>query len=178
MVLRILPSRDLVRQLLDYDAETGAFTWRPRPREMFPSEKGFMVWNGRFAGKAAGHANGLRRTIAIAATSYLAHRLAWLIHYGEPVPDLIDHADLNALNNSISNLRAASKGQNMSNAQRRKDNTIGAKGVHRQHNGRFFARVTVGGVLHHLGTFDTVEEAAEARQNAAARLHGKFARFD
>ena len=179
MVARIMPPRDLVRELLDYDAETGVFVWRPRPREMFPDERASKIWNTRYAGASAGTNSALGyRVIAIAQVEYLAHRLAWLYVHGEPMPSVLDHMDGDPSNNRIANLRAALQRQNIANAKLRDDNTTGAKGVHRQRNGRFFARVTVGGVLHHLGTFDTVEEAAEARRDGAARLHGKFARHE
>jgi hypothetical protein len=179
MVAKALPSRELVLQLLTYDADSGVFVWRPRTRWMFPNLRSSAVWNAQNAGKSAGWVNTPGYlVIAIDRAAYLAHRLAWLMHHGEPVPDCIDHIDGDPLNNRIGNLRAALQRQNIANAKLRNDNTTGAKGVHRQRGGRFFARVTVGGVLHHLGTFDTVEEAAEARRDGAARLHGKFARHE
>jgi hypothetical protein len=178
MVAKALPSRELVLQLLRYDADSGEFVWLPRPREMFPSYRGFRVWNTRFPGTPAGW---------LAATGYLyltldyakfkAHRIAWLLHYGEPVPELIDHADGDKLNNRIANLRPATKAQNGANSGLSKRNSTGFKGVHRAHqNSGYGARIMIDGKLHLLGTFATAEEAAEARRDAATRLHGAFAR--
>lgn len=179
MVRKTLPSRDLVRQLLSYDADTGEFTWMPRPRETFTDQRTFAVWNTKNAGKPAG---GSKKHgylyISIAHTQYFAHRLAWLVHYGDPVPDHIDHADGKPGNNRIANLRAATQSQNMANSKRRKNNAVGIKGVWRMTSGKFRARIAHEGVAVHLGVFDTVEEAAAAYREGAFRLHGAFARLN
>jgi hypothetical protein len=128
MVRKTLPSRDLVRQLLHYDADSGEFTWLPRPLEMFLSLRAQCSWNAKYAGTSAGNFNNLGYLrIAIADSLYLAHRLAWLIHHGEPVPSALDHADGDPLNNRIANLRAATPLQNRANS--RLANATGAKGV-------------------------------------------------
>jgi hypothetical protein len=176
MVLRILLSRDLLRQTMHYDAETGAFTWLPRPREMFSTKRGCSIWNARCAGKHAGWTDGDGYLVlCINYAKYAAHRLAWLYVHGEPVPDIIDHADGDPRNNRISNLRAATKAQN--NANSRSRGSAGVKGAYRQGNG-FFSHIKAGGKKHYLGYFATAEEAAEAYREAAVRLHGEFARFD
>jgi hypothetical protein len=111
-------------------------------------------------------------------TQYRAHRLVWLYVHGEPVPNVIDHVDHNKLNNRISNLRAATKSQNGANMRMRNANTSGVKGVGRVGKGQFRARVMLHGKEIHLGRFDTLEEAAKARFEAASRLHGPFARHE
>jgi hypothetical protein len=182
MATKTLPSRDLLRQLLRYDADTGEFTWLLRPREMFVDNKAHAhaVWNARYAGKPAG---GFKKHgylyIAIGRTKFLAHRLAWLIHYGDPVPSGIDHANGNSWDNSITNLRAATQSQNMINARYRKPRREGFRGVRPAHqrNG-FSARISFGDKGIHLGTFATAEEAAKAYQDAAVRLFGEFAPQD
>jgi HNH endonuclease len=178
MAPKTLPSRELLRQLLDYDPTSGEFRWLPRPREMFPTEQAQLAWNGRYAKRSAG---GFKKHgylyIAVARHKYLAHRLAWLIHHGEPVPDGIDHSDGNSWNNSIGNLRAATQSQNCANAQRASHNRTGVKGVGLMKNGKFRARIWFQDRDIHVGEFFTLEEAAKARQDAATRLHGTFARL-
>jgi hypothetical protein len=176
MALKTLPSRELLRQLLDYDVTTGNFTWKPRPREMFPSDNAFNTWNSRYAGRIAGGTKSSAYLyVAVHHTQYFAHRLVWLYVHGDPVPDCIDHIDGNPINNRFSNLRASTKAQNCANQRLRDENRSGVKGVGRSH-GRWRARIMVNFKDHHLGYFDTLEEAAKARFDAAVRLHGAFAK--
>jgi hypothetical protein len=174
MVRKTLPPRDLVRQLLRYDADSGEFTWLPRPLEMFRSLRAQCSWNAKYAGSAAGHYNDLGYLrIAVDDSIYMAHRLAWLFQHGEPVPGVLDHADGNPRNNGIANLRAATWSQNRANSAKI-NNALGHKGVGRSYN-RFHARITENGRRVELGRFSTAEEAAEAYHNAAIRLYGDFA---
>jgi hypothetical protein len=166
-----LPPRDFVRQMLDYDPETGVLIWRRRPGEAW--------WNKRYAGTPAGSLKPSGRLdVAIGHTLFRAHRLIWLMVHGDPVPEVIDHADKNKSNNRLHNLRAATKAENGFNSGARKNNTTGIKGVGRFGNGRFRARVTSGGKDVHLGYFATLAEAAKTRREAAERLHGEFVRHE
>lgn len=88
-----------------------------------------------------------------------------------------DHADMNGLNNKRTNLRVASRSENMRNSRRRKASATGLKGVgiHSQ-SGKFRARLMVDYKDRHLGLYDTAEEAYEAYCAAAPKHHGEFAR--
>lgn len=179
MAPKTLPPRELLRQLLHYDPDTGEFTWLPRPREMFVANRAhaYEVWNARYAGKSAGYfkKHGYLY-IAIGRTKFLGHRIAWLIHHGPPVPNSIDHTDGNSWNNSITNLRAATHSQNMINTRYRKTERFGFRGVRPAHQrSGFSARISFGDKGIHLGTFTTAEEAAKAYRDAAIRLFGEFA---
>ena len=175
--LKTLPPRALLRELLDYDAETGNFIWKPRQRGMFRSDNAFSTWNSRYSGKVAGYVRPAGHlAIAVGHSQYRAHRLAWLYVHGEPVPDVIDHIDHDKLNNRFINLRSATKSENGANMRMRNANRSGVKGVGVFRNGRFRARIMLHGRDHHLGYFATLEEAAKARYDAAIRLHGAFAK--
>ena len=177
MVRTALPSRDLVQQLLRYDAVTGELIWLPRPREMFATRRAFGTWNARYAGKPAGCIDRGRFIVRIKRANFHAQRIVWLYVHGEPVPAIIDHADRNGLNNCISNLRNSTHSQNMANSVGRKNNTSGFRGVI-PFKGKFRAIIMHERKLIRLGTFSAIENAAEAYRQAAIQLRGKFARWD
>ena len=56
-----------------------------------------------------------------------------------------------------------------------KQNKSGYKGVRKEKNGKFMARITVDGKSIHLGTFATADKAAEAYDSAALTHFGEFA---
>jgi hypothetical protein len=155
-------SRDYVSQMLDYDRETGIFTWKSSPQ-------------GRIkAGSIAGsmHHPRLYIDIRINRKNYKAHRLAWLLEYGEWPSQDIDHINGDRRDNRIENLRLCTNTQNQANARLRKNNKIGLKGVHRYYN-RYIAKCN--GL--YLGTFATKEEAHAAYVAASQSIFGEFARI-
>ena len=109
--------------------------------------------------------------LTIDRKAYLMHRIIWKLVTGEDPPEQIDHIDHNPFNNQWSNLRLASQSQNIANRSR-----WGAypKGVHKNGDG-FIARLMVEGKQHNLGTYPTVEEAADAYKRACTAIHEKFA---
>jgi len=155
-----------LRKALSYDEKTGEFRWLASHGR---------AKKGSIAG-CIGLCNGRRyRLIGLHGDMYLAHRLAWLYKTGHWPDRDIDHADGNGLNNSWANLRLATRTENNANARLRKDNTTGHKGVVAGWGGRFLARIQVAGKNRHLGTFDTIEQAAEAYRKAAKEAFGDFA---
>jgi hypothetical protein len=154
-----------VDALLAYDPATGVLTWKIARSHMR-------------SGDEAGGVNGKGyRQIKFDGLFYTAHRLAWLLTYGEwPTKD-IDHIDGNRANNKVDNLREATRSQNMGNARLWAHNTSGAKGVswHRRTN-KWQATITFNRRNHHLGYFTSIE-AAHAAYCASARVHfGEFHR--
>lgn len=160
---------DFVRSVLDYDPDLGTFTWRERPNH--PSK-----WNSRYAGKPAGSITNGYLVIRIDGISYQAACLAWAHHYGEWPTTQVDHENRNRSDNRLSNLRLATNAQNNANKGPQRNNTSGARGIYFEVRRRKWrARITVDGVCHDLGFFDTVETASAARDAAALRLLGDFA---
>ena len=180
MARLILPNSEYVRECLDYDPDTGKFQWRKRPLAHFATLLACNGWNTRYVGKPVGHMADRYLMIGISHNAscglYSAHRLAWLLIHGEPIPDFIDHIDGDRVNNRIGNLRSATHGANMANARLRRDNTTGVKGVILRKDGRFMAYITHNKKRYHLGLHDTLEEATAMRLDAAEELHGAFAR--
>lgn len=93
----------------------------------------------------------------------------------DALPDeIIDHRDQNKLNNTRSNLRKATKGQNNANIKRRADNTTGYTGVKLTSRGKYQAQISANGKRYYLGTFDALEDAVNARHYAEQIIHGEW----
>lgn len=151
-----------LRKLLNYDANTGVFTWRVDGA------------NYVRAGMVAGTPHGRYLRISINRRHHFAHVLAWLYVHGARPNGPIDHVNNDGRDNRIANLRPATHGQNKQNSKTQRNNTTGAKGVLR-HGERWKADIGAHGKRYHLGVFDTFEEALSARRAAEAELHGAFA---
>ena len=171
-----------IRQLLDYDLCTGKFTWRPRPRELFTTERDWNAWNTRYAKKVAGYTpKGPKGNqyckIAIFGELYYAHRLAWLWMTGAWPINEIDHKDCDKLNNRWSNLREATCGQNKANIRALVHKTTSLKGVNfNKKRGDYQAAIQVNRNRIHLGYFSTAADAHSAYCMAAEQHFGEFAR--
>lgn len=103
------------------------------------------------------------------------HKVVCMTSHGyEP-----DHISTDTLDNSRLNLRAATRGQNMANSGKRRNNTSGYKGVswNKQRN-RWIAQIKVDGVGRYLGLFKDPAMAHAKYMQAAIELFGEFARAD
>lgn len=79
--------------------------------------------------------------------------------------EIVDHINMNKLDNRKCNLRIADKKINSINRGLQSNNKTGYKGVyHDRRYGTWNARVTVNRKTIHLGTFQTKEEAIAARK--------------
>jgi len=173
MAKAVLPSQEVLRQLLDYNPETGSLVWRDRPLSLFPDARSGKIWNSRYARKEAFRTtdvSGYRRG-AIFNVPVLAHRVIWKLMTGDD-PDVIDHKDGNPSNNAWDNLRSVSLADNARNQKKHITNTSGTTGVWRAASTRRGSKrweVRVGRTL--IGYYTTFEEAVAARK-AAEREHG------
>lgn len=93
-------------------------------------------------------------------TTEKMHRTVIMAKPGEEV----DHIDGNPLNNTRKNLRLCTHAENQANRTRlQKNNTSGYSGVRKNRN-KWCAILWRGGKGIYLGSFDTKEEAIEARK--------------
>jgi hypothetical protein len=167
---------EVARQLVDYDPATGQMKWKPRDRSWFPSDCSYKHFANMYANKTAGgyRPNGYLQ-IKILQKMFLAHRIAWLIHYGRMPKSDIDHINGIIDDNRIENLREATKSQNQLNAFVVRG-SVRHKGVRfSRYHGKYHASATLGGGKQkHLGYFDNPEKAHEAYCRATALACGEF----
>jgi hypothetical protein len=155
------------RELLAYNPETGLITWKFRTSNKINvgDIAGWLGKNGYFY-------------LSIDDHKYLTHRIAWLIYYGAWPKGHLDHRNHKPTDNRITNLREATRSQNMANQSIRIDNTSGFKGISFLKGPRrkpWYARINFNNENHILGYFATKEEAIAAYSEAAKRIHGEFA---
>ena len=121
-----------------------------------------IIW---YALRAAPRKNGKQRTI-------LMHRV---IAARTRITD-VDHRDCDGLNNQRSNLRPATRRQNLHHQCKQPGRSSRFKGVYwyKQTN-RWKAQITINGKRKHLGYFVNEEDAARAYDRAAVEAFGEFA---
>ena len=161
------PNLTHLRDELEYDVNTGIFTWKVSTGSASP-------------GKEAGCINGRGYIIInVRTVLHLAHRLAWMYISGEWPDKYVDHINGNRSDNRFINLRLADFNQNCMNKKRTKKNKSGVKGVSPcKQTGRWRASIQVNGIEKMLGRFETIEEAAAAYKKAALAAFGEFANYD
>lgn len=154
----------ILRDAFSYNKETGLLT--------------------RKTGQWAGHVQSAQDSRGYVITyangkSYRAHRVIWMIYYGEPAPKVIDHINGICSDNRIENLRAATQSQNTSNRHdkpKRKHDL--PKGVSKNRS-RFISHIYVDGKRISYGkTFATPLEAGQAYDEMAIKYHGEFAQVN
>lgn len=165
-------TQELLRELLDYNPETGVLTWKKRDRKWFKTNNAFIVWNSRSTGKEAGCVGHNKATgkkyghISIFNRLYLKHRIIWIYVTGE-TPNQIDHIDGNGLNNKLENLRDVTQSGNQRNKRMGKNNTSGVVGVNWVSDMRKWrATIRNDGRLCVIGYFEDIKDACLVRKKA------------
>ena len=146
-----LPSLELINKLLDYNRETGVFTWKVNRGPVS-------------AGAIAGQRWVDYIRIKINGKTYQAHRLAWLIITGcDPLEQIVHHKDANKQNNKADNLALATPSENACTTLRGEPKCYQRSGKNRD---QFQAMFTLNGKRVIVGTFKTAEEASKAGREA------------
>lgn len=154
-------TKEQLKSLVVY--QDGALYWRPGVKYHRPYTK---LGSVRKDGYSLVRINGIR---------YYIHRLIFLYHNGY-FPPVVDHKDQDPRNNTIANLRAATRRQNQQNRRLRPNMTSKFKGVCKPAGkDQWLATIIVEGKQLRLGWFDTETEGAKAYNTAAKKHFGDFA---
>lgn len=153
-----------VRELFDYDHESGAFIRRVRlaQRHQVGDRADLLVNHGV--------ARGYRR-VAFDSQKYQAHRVAWLYVHGRWPEFQIDHINGDRGDNRIANLRDVPARVNNENQRKAySNNRCGLLGVF-AHQGKWRSRIQTRGLSLDLGSFETPEQAHAAYLKAKRSQH-------
>lgn len=107
------------------------------------------------------------------STNLRFHRLILNLDFDD-TNIIVDHINRNIQDNRKSNLRLCNKQQNGFNRGSNKNNILGIKGVSKSGN-KYVANISFDGQGYYIGTFDTIEDAQNARIKKEKELIGEFA---
>lgn len=168
---------DEVRELVEYDPETGHVFWKPRPPRHFEGrcknpEAQSKKFNGKFAGKRVGAVDHEGYLITkVCGVAMKVHRIAYAVYHGKWPDHEIDHVNGDPSDNRINNLRDATPSENNLNMSMRADNTSGVCGVsYSKSRKKWCAQIQKNGVTKNLGRFEKKKDAISARKQAEAEL--------
>lgn len=150
-------------EFFEYDPESGNLFWKKNPvgacRSFIGRKAGTVINTGYLIVKLDGEA-------------FLAHRIAWTLHFGCEPKHEIDHINRVRSDNRIANLRDVPCYENNQNKGISSHNTSGIKGVYwHKNNRRWWSQIGYKNKLINLGSFDTKEEAALAYKAAKQKFH-------
>jgi hypothetical protein len=163
-------SYEQFKDIIRYEPETGNLFWLPRSSEYVHHTR-VNSWNSR-------NANRLISTIdskgyvfcSVLGKQYRAHRVAWLLVYGE-WPDVIDHINGVRTDNRLINLRSVNSHTNHLNQKLNSKNTSGVSGVYFNKNkGIWCAQMKFKGRTYHLGSTTDFFDAVCMRKSEERRL--------
>jgi hypothetical protein len=145
-----------VREMFDYDENTGILTWKIKHGHKHPGDEvGYMEYGYKI--------------LTIDKKDFFVHRIVWLRHYGKYPDQFIDHINGIRDDNRICNLRDVSQRENMHNKQRhREGRSLGV--FYNQWEKRWDARIFFEHKQYRLGVYDTEELALQAYKTAQEEI--------
>ena len=149
-----------------------------KAKELFEYRDGELYWKVDVAHnvKAGSIAGNIQKTgykrLRFEGKDYLVHRIIFLIHHGF-LPKMVDHHDLNPLNNNIENLRDADRSKNGMNQKLHSNNSLGLKNISMAGN-KFRVQIQFNNVYKSIGYFDDLELAELVAIEARDKYHGEY----
>lgn len=186
MASKALPSQEVLRQLLEYNPDTGVLTWLDRDVRMFPaatparSTALCRLWNARYAGKEAfTYVGGGYRVGTIEGGCHKAHRVIWKLVTSTD-PEQVDHINGCRSDNRWVNMRNVSHAENTRNCKLSVANRSGRTGIYRWAQRGYVYWVALLPENKSSIYFHCIGQAIKARNDAERRLgfhanHGRAA---
>jgi len=153
-----------IRNTFSYDPDTGHITTKCSKHR---TTKVGTVFNSEIKG-------GYIKVYTLGKGWY-AHRVSWLLHYGEWPKETIDHINSVTNDNRIINLRDCSVANNNKNRKPYKGKSF--KGAYRR-NSRWEVAIVSGGSINHGGSYDCLGVALRKYDDLALELHGDYAKLN
>ena len=164
-------THERLTDILHYEPQTGVWTWLKSQYQNRPHP-------GDVAGVVTETCEGKSyRYIGIDQRHYKSQRLAIYYMTGSWPDGEVTQKNHDSLDDTYDNLRVATRSQTIASSKKRVDNTSSYRGVSwNERVGKFESYIKLNYKKHHLGFFNCPVAAAKARNEAAERLHGNFAR--
>lgn len=159
-------TQEYLKECLNYNPETGIFTWKKRPFYHFNDERVWKIMNTRCFEKTCGSVDPIDGYISMSINNnkYRAHRLAFLYMVGFFPKCGVDHINRVKIDNRWRNLREASKKINAQNCGLSKTNTSGVKGVYwNRKKNRWVSQIKLNYKNKYLGSYKNFDDAVLAR---------------
>ena len=149
-----------MRKTYHYDSDTGALTYKARPRTREGAPVGRLDRDGYIK-------------VMLKTKMYMAHRIVWMMHTGAEPAGELDHINGDKQDNRIENLRIATRVQNSWNRNR----SHALRKVRRNAHGRFIAQIRRLKKTFKLGDFETLDDANTAYELASILLYKDFSPY-
>ena len=154
----------ILHEKLFYNPDTGDLAW-----------KNNTLWT-KAGHKAGTNCNGYIK-VSINRIIMPAHRIALAMTNGSWPFGEVDHINGNRSDNRLCNLREVTHQQNCLNRSKANNNKSGYAGVSWHSGGKKWqAHISIAGKSIYLGLFESAESARDARNEAAQKAYGAFAK--
>lgn len=146
-----LPDASVLWEWFIYNPLTGVLIWAKRSNSKVPE------------GSVAGTKSKSHLRLRFQGGAYAVHRIIYKWVTGEEPGPVVEHLDDNGFNNRFWNLEDSDQRSNVRTMWKHKNGEFQGYSVQ---NGRYKANIRIDNHLHHLGHFDTPEEARAAHLKA------------